>query len=274
MKRLLPLVLLLTLPGCALLSSLLSSAFKQPTFDFKGLKLRDATLGGIGVDTQWRVGNPNSVGISLAEADYRLSIEGHPVLAGKPPNGLNIPAMGGSDLVFPADVRFQDLAPTVQVFLQKDVAQYQVDGHVGLNTPIGVLKLPFSKTGTFEVPKVPQVQLGNPKVTGLNFQGATVSFPLTLTSKNSYPLPVANVSGTLFVEGVSVGRVSTGNLGVLQPRATQTVQLPVTLNFINVGTAVMNAVNGGRARVRFDAQVQSGVQAMPLKLDQALQFVR
>ncbi len=274
MKRLAPLLLVVFLPGCALLSSLLQSAFQQPTFDFKGLKLRDASLSGLGLDTEWRLSNPNEVGISLAEADYRLSVEGRPVVAGKPPNGLTIPANGSSDLVFPADVRFTDVAPVVEQLLSKDVASYRVDGHVGVNTPIGVLTLPFSKEGTFEVPKVPAVQLGNPKVTGLNFTGATVSFPLTLTTQNSYPLPIANVTGSLYVEGVSVGNVSTGNLGVLQPRATQTVELPVTLNLMSVGQAVMNAVNGGRANVRFDAKVHSGNGVAPLNLQQALQFIR
>ncbi|MFT3840502.1 MAG: LEA type 2 family protein [Myxococcaceae bacterium] len=275
MKRLaLALSFVLFSSGCALLEDLFHAAFQDPKLEFENVRVRDASLSGIGLDTRWKLTNPNSVGITLSESDYQLSVEGKQIVAGKPPNGLTIPAMGSSEVLFPADFKFQQIVPTVSQLINKDYANYTVSGHVGVNTPIGVIRLPFSKSGQFEVPKVPKVALGNPKVSGLNFTGATISIPLTLTNKNSFPIPITNVTGTLYVENQAVADVSTGNLGELPGRGTKTVDLPATINFIRAGNAVVNALNGGRANVRFDAQVHSGEHIEKLAVDQALQFLK
>lgn len=273
-KRLIPLLCALGLSGCALFDALFHSAFKDPVLDFKGLKLRDASLSSIGIDTHWRVTNPNTLGVTIAESDYQLSIEGHPIASGKPPDGLQIPADGFTDVTFPADVKFREIFPTVSTLLNKDTAQYEISGHIGLNTPLGVLKLPFTKSGTFEVPKAPRVALANPKVNGLSFSGASVSFPLTLTNKNSYPIPISNISGKLYIDDTEIADVSTGDLGELPPHGSKTVEMPVSISFLRAGDAVLNALHGGKANVRFDAKMRSGDVEEPLDLKEALQFLK
>ena len=99
------------------------------------------------------------------------------MVAGKPPNGLQIPARGKGDLVFPANVQFADVAPVLQTFLQKDYAQYRAEGRVGVQTPIGVLSFPIVHEDQFEVPKMPTVQFGAPRITNLSFTGATLDIP-------------------------------------------------------------------------------------------------
>src|SRR3982751_1576585 len=98
--RLLALCLLaLSQSGCAALSKLLSDAFQQPTFSFKQVQLLDVSLGGATVNLVYTLHNPNPVGLSLAEVDYALFIEGKQLVAGRPPNGLTIPESGQADLV-------------------------------------------------------------------------------------------------------------------------------------------------------------------------------
>ena len=46
------------------------------------------------------------------------------------------------ELVFPANVKFADIVPVVETFLNKDQALFRVQGSVGIDTPIGVI--PFS----------------------------------------------------------------------------------------------------------------------------------
>jgi Late embryogenesis abundant protein len=50
------------------------------------------------------VHNPNPQGISLAEADYKLSVAGKQQVAGKPAAGLRIAGGGSSDVVLPAQI--------------------------------------------------------------------------------------------------------------------------------------------------------------------------
>ncbi len=275
MKRTLLLAtsLALTLSSCALLKDLLTTVFTQPTFRFKSATVRDATLSGVTLDTVWIIDNPNTVGLSLASVDYSLFIDGKQVVAGKPPLGLQIPAEGSAELVFPASVRFLDVVPALQTMLSKDTATWRVEGSIGLDTPVGVVSLPLAAQDTFETPKLPQVQFSDPRVSNLTFSGATVEFPMVVVNRSSFPMKVA-VTGTLSIAGSAVGTLSTGDLGTLSGKGSRTVTVPLTLSFISAGSALVSALNGGNANLSFDAKVDSGPDQVPLKVDQWVNFVR
>lgn len=275
MKRIVLLALALSvLSSCAYLERFLrSSGAKEPTFTFKNFLLTDASLAGINLDTVWDLGNPNPVSISLASIDYALFIEEKQVVAGRPQNGLQIAANGSSELHFPANIKFADIAGVVDTFLNKDMASWRAEGSLGVSTPIGVVKLPIVKDGQFEVPKLPAIVFGNPRITNVTFTGATVEFPLTVTNKNTYALPLA-VVGNLAVAGANVGSISTGNLGAMEGKGAKQLTIPLNISFANAVGAAASAVRGGNAQVTFNAQVQSGGQNVPIKVDQLLNFVR
>jgi LEA14-like dessication related protein len=277
MRRIVPvlaLCLALVAPGCKLLEALFKTAFRQPSFAFKDVALTDVSLGGLTLDTVWQLDNPNAVGLSLAAVDYALFIDSKQVLAGAPAEGLQIPARGSTDLHFPAAIKFLDLVGVVETFLMKDEASWRAEGSIGLQTPVGVIKLPLAKEGMFEVPKVPQVGFGNPRVSNVTLQGATIEFPLTVTNRNTYPLPIGGVTGTVSLAGAQLGTLSTGNLGALDGKGTRQVTLPLTVNFFSAGMAVARAIQGSNAQVSFNAQVQSGATTLPLRVDQFVNLVR
>lgn len=278
MKRIIVVALSLTvLSGCAILRELLqvaSKAFQQPVFSFRNVALTDISLGGLNLDTVWDLNNPNNVGISLASVDYALFIENKQVVAGAPPNGLQLGANSTSQLHFPAGIKFQDIAQVVDVFLTKENATWRAEGGLGVQTPIGIIRLPIAKDGVFEVPKVPDVVFGNPKVTNLSLSGATVEFPLTVTNKNTYALPIAGLTGNLAIAGSNVGTLSTGSFGDMSGKGAKQVSLPLNISFLSAAGAVVNALRGGNAQVTFNAQLQSGQQQVPLKVDQLVSFIR
>ena len=273
-RRLLVLSFFVSLSGCAALTELFNAAFQKPTLHFVSAQPSNVALTGMQLDTVWEIENPNPVGLSLARTDYALFIDDHQVVAGHPPNGVTIPATGRGQLTFPAQIKFADIAPVLMTFLNKDRATYRVEGTVGIKTPIGVINFPLVAKGDFEVPKIPQVALQNPRVTNLTLQGATVEFPMTVTNRNSFQLPVSGITGTLFVGNASVGTVSTGDLGQVPPKGTRQVSLPVSINFLQGAGAAMNAIQGGTANVRFQAQMGSGGTSVPIDVSQALKFVR
>lgn len=274
LKQAVTIICVASLSSCALLTDLAKSAFQKPTVRLKQAQPKDLSLSGMTLDTVWVVDNPNPVGLTLARSDYALFIDDKQVVAGQPPNGISLPAQGRGQLVFPAQVKFADLVPVVQTFLTKDRATYRVEGTVGINTPLGVLSFPLQAQGDFEVPKVPQVQLQNPKVASLSLTGATIEFPMVVTNRNSFALPVSGLSGSLYIGSSAVGTVSTGDLGQLGGNATKQVSLPLTVNFLQGASAALSAIQSGRANVRFVAQMQSGGIASPIDVTQALQFIK
>ncbi|MBL8923248.1 MAG: LEA type 2 family protein [Myxococcaceae bacterium] len=275
-RRLLPLVAAVAVfsSGCAFLKQFLATAFQRPSFNFKNLGLTDISLGGLTLDTIWELRNPNNIGISLASVEYALAVEQKQVIAGAPPQGLQIAPNSASDLHFPANVRFQDLVAVVETFLNKDSASYQASGAIGVNTPIGVIRLPLATEGQFEVPKVPLVQFGNPRVTNVSFSGATVEFPLAVTNRNTYALPITGVSGALSLAGANIGTLSTGDLGNMEGRGVKNVSLPLTVNFLQAASAATVIARGGNAQVAFNAQVQSGGLGLPVNVNQLVNLLK
>ncbi|MBL8939644.1 MAG: LEA type 2 family protein [Archangium sp.] len=275
-RRLLPLFAVFTLvtSGCAYLQQFLRTAFQQPSFQFKNLGLTDISLAGLNLDTIWELRNPNQVGLSLASIEYALAVEDKQVIAGAPPQGLQIAPNSASDLHFPAALKFQDIAAVVETFLNKDYASYAASGAIGVNTPIGIIRLPLSTQGQFEVPKVPLIAFGNPRITNVTFAGATVEFPLAVTNRNTYALPVSGVTGGLSLAGANIGTLSTGDLGHMEGRGVKSVTLPLTVNFLSAASAAVVIARGGNAQVAFNAQVQSGGLALPVNVNQLVNLVK
>lgn len=274
MRRLLILLpLILAMSGCAALAKFFKGAFQKPTLNFKSAQLQNASLSDATVNLAWELRNPNAVGLSIAELSYLFKVEGHQVVAGTPPRGLNVKGNGSSLLVFPANVKFQDIAPVVQTFLTKDFAGYSASGNVGIKTPIGVLRFPLSKEGQFEVPKIPQIQLGAPRIANINVSSATLEIPVTVTNRNTYNLPISGVGGALSIAGANVGSMTTGDLGQMTGKASKQLNLPITVNFLQSVQAA-NAIRQGSANIAWNGQINSGSTSIPLKLQQNLSFRR
>ncbi len=265
---------LLMLTGCAALQNLFKKAFQKPRFTFKTARLSQASLSDATVDLVYQLDNPNPLGLSLASVNYAFFVEDKQVVAGTPPTGLNIAAKGKSDLVFPANVRFAELVPVVSTFLNKDAARYRAQGSIGVKTPLGVLSFPLQHEGTFEIPKVPQVQFNAPRITTMSLQGATVEFPLVVKNRNSFALPVAGITGAMKIAGANVGNLSTGNLGMLEPGASRELKLPLTINFASALSAANALRSGSSAQVKMDGQLVSGSERVPLDVSQVLNFLR
>lgn len=276
-RRLAVLVLVavaLSTSGCAYLAQFLRTAFQQPTLSFKSVSLTDLSLAGLTLDTIWVLNNPNEVGLSLASIEYALDVEGQQVVAGAPPQGLQIAPGSSSELHFPATLRFQDLVAVVDTFLNKDFASYRASGALGVNTPLGVLRLPLATEGQFEVPKVPLVQFGNPRITNVSFAGATVEFPLAVTNRNTYALPVSGLTGSVTLAGSTIGTLSTGTLGSMEGKGVKNLTLPLQVNFLSAVNAAAAIARGGNVQVQLNAQVQSGGLNLPLSVNQLVNLVR
>src|SRR5262249_19861629 len=117
--------------GCAELTKALKSAFQPPSLTFKNVSLANVSLDSATVNLAFQLNNPNPLGPTLSTVSYSFYVEGKQVVAGSPPQGLTIPSSGSRELVFPANVKFADVAPVVQTFLTKDTASYRAEGSIG-----------------------------------------------------------------------------------------------------------------------------------------------
>ncbi len=260
----------------ALLLSLFAAgsgcAFQKPSVRFKSASVAQTDLEGTTLKLVYAFHNPNPLGLDLAEVSYALEVEGHTVVSGKPPNGLNLASNASTDLVFPARVRFVDLAQVVETFLTKDVAHYKVSGSVGIQTPVGIIHFPLSYENSFAVPKVPAFAFQSPRVQNLSFAGARIVFPLQMTNHNSFPLPLGAFSANIAISGSEVGTSKAEMPTLLAAGETRTVELPLEVNFMRAGVGIANAIRGGNAHVKLDGALRSGATSVPIRLEQNLNF--
>jgi LEA14-like dessication related protein len=272
--RLSVLLLAWVIGSCAWLGQLTSGGFQKPSLAYKSVSLSDVSLSGATVDVVTTVTNPNAVDLSVAEVDYRLSVDGHPVASGKPPAGIQIPARGSADVTLPATVRFAELGQALSAFLTEDSAKYKAEGTVGLNTPVGIVRVPVSHEGTFPVPKMPAISLGVPRITHAALDKATVELPLVLTNRSPYPLPIQGITAGVSLAGAQVGDVSATGLGTLDPHGTRTVSLPLTIRLASAVEAGSAILRGGTVPIALDGALQSGPAAAPFSLRTTAQFRR
>ena len=251
-----------------------AGGFKKPDVAYKSASLTDVSLSGATLNVVTRVDNPNPVSLALAEVDYRLSIDGHPVATGKPPDGLEIQANGATDVTLPASFKFTDLGQAVATVLQKGSAGYKAEGTVGVKTPIGLVKVPLSHEGTFTLPAMPGIALGTPRLTSVSIDHATVELPMTLTGRGSLPVPLQALEAAVTIGGARIGEVSAKDLGTLEPGASRSVTLPLTVPFSGAVEAAQAMLKGGTVPIALDGQLQSGPAPVPFQLKTTASFHR
>ena len=248
--------------------------FQKPTVAYKSASLSDVTLSGATLNVVTTVDNPNPVDLALAEVDYRLAIDGHPVATGKPPDGLQIPAKGTADVSLPASFKFADLGQAVSTVLAQGSAKYKAEGTVGVKTPIGLVKVPLSHEGTFNLPDMPGIALGTPRVTSVAIDHAMVELPVTLTAKGSYPIPLQAREAAVSIGGAHIGDVSAKDLGTLEPGKPRSVVLPLSIPFSGALEAGQAIVKGGSIPIALEGQLHSGPAPVPFQLKTTAQFRR
>jgi LEA14-like dessication related protein len=266
-------VLALGASACSWLQ-MAEGGFKKPAVAYKSASLTDVSLSGATLNVVTSVDNPNPVSLALAEVDYRLSIDGHPVATGKPPDGLEIPANGATDVTLPASFKFTDLGQAVATVLSKGSAGYRAEGTLGVKTPIGLVKVPLSHEGTFTLPEMPGIALGTPRVTGVAIDHATVELPVTLTGKGNLPVPLQALQAAVSIGGARIGEVSAKDLGTLEPGASRSVTLPLTVPFSGALGAAQAMLKGGSVPIALEGQLQSGPAPVPFALKTTAQFRR
>lgn len=267
------LLVLLWLPcACSLLGQVAGAAFRRPSLSFQDAHLDHVDFDGADLTLTWLVTNPNALGLDLAQADYALQIEDHAVASGRPQSGLQIPGGATTRVAFPAHLVWKELAPAVQALFAQDIVRYRATGSVGVQSPVGLLTLPFAHEGTFAPPHVPDLSLHQPKIVSIGLTGARLALPLAIGNRNAFPLPIAGILGTVQIGGETVGRLALPAQGVVEANQRKVIDVPLDVSFLGAGSAVAAALRSGVAQVQVDGTLTSGASTLPIHFAQTVQL--
>ena len=140
------------LTGCASLLTALTTGLQKPTLEFDSMRVKHVDMSGMNLDVVFRVTNPNGIDLSLADVDYSLKLEGEEVASARPQAGLRLPGKSTVLLPFSTQIQFAQMIAVGRTFLTRGSVQFLVDGVVGINTPVGIVRLPFSEEGSVAMP--------------------------------------------------------------------------------------------------------------------------
>ncbi len=249
-------------------------ATAKPSLTFQSMNLQGVDLEGATLELTYALKNPNPIGATLSRVNYALEVEGKSLVSGKPANGMKLPASGTTMLRFPARVHFAQLVPSIGALASKGSASYRAKGAVGVKTPIGVIDLPISKSGVFALPKLPTFSMGAPQIEELSLTGARLTIPMNISNSNAFALVADGLKGEVSIGGTKVGSTEVRLASPLGANATQTIALPIEIDFLSSGTAVAKLLKGGKAQVALNGSFDSGNASVPVALNQLLEFVR
>lgn len=257
----------LSLGGCALLQGLAGN--KRPELNFQEVRFTGWALDRVHFDLVYELDNPYEVPLELAQVSYELQVEGKTVVSGAPKKGLRIQPRKTQPLIFPATIHFLDAIPTVEALFRKDALDYRARGEVGVDTPLGVVAMPLSKSGAISVPRLPQVSLVGVSVPEKSLSGATVAVALDLKNENSFPVPLTQIDYALRLGGARVGSGKVAGKA-LQPGATTRIELPLGVSLVGAGQALLGLVSGNAADVSLQGNLGFGSVQAPISLEKRL----
>ncbi len=270
--------MLLLLVGCQKLGGLsgIGEALEpyRPDVSFEKLDLQEIDFSHVEVDLLFSVNNKAPVGLSLASLDYQFELEGEQVLSGEQSDGLSLPADGQAELTVPISLTFSDISSLLGAAKGKDVLEFGLSGDMGIDTPAGVLQLPYSAAGELPVLRAPSVALSGLRVDDLALleNRATVALDLSVTNDGGASIGLKDLDYTLKLAGAEVADGQLSSLGSVDGGSTQTVSLPINLTLTSLGSAALEAIkSGGQVQVGLSGglSVETPYGSVPLSIDRS-----
>lgn len=241
-----------------------------PTVSFKELRVDHVDWDGVESQFVFNVANPNPVAIELSRFNYGLAFEDVEWLSGDDPDGLSLAASDGSEVALPVAFEFSALYDMVQAVRGQDDIGFALDGSFGFDTSWGPVDLPYLADGGFPAPRKPSFAYNALRIDQLSFSGADLALQLDVTNEHGSNLLFQNIDYQIALAGVEVGGGFLESLGEVDGASTRTLEIPISVNFRDVGSAIYDVLTGERLRVdlQADMDVDTPFGLVPLNLSQ------
>ncbi len=257
---------LLAITACAGVRDLVGRAFERPTLTFQSASLEGLDLEGVTVTLHYRVDNPNAVGLELARLGYALDVEGRRALAGELPAGLRIPARGSTPLAVPVRLRYRELQEVLEILATRDQVGYRVSGHAGIDTPVGILDLPFEHQGSAPMPRLPAFGIESARITSTSVTQVGLALRLRVHNANAFALPVGSLQYAVAVSGAPVASADALSIAPVPPGGSAFFELPVHIDTFGAARAMALAIAGEPLEIALTGAAGYGSVRVPLDL--------
>jgi LEA14-like dessication related protein len=257
-------VLLLT--GC-ISGSDLSSII--PTVKFNSLELTALSWETIDVDFKFDVHNPNPVDLPLQRFNYGLDLREISILEGNTPEGLDLTAEADSLVRLPVSLSFAGIYDAVEASRGVDILPFGLRGGFGWDTDIGPVDITFDEGGDFPALRVPDIQLGDLGVVGVDAASANFNLGIDVDNDHGSTLDFLDTAFNVEFAGVKVGKGKEDSIGSVEGASQKTLDIPFSVDYIDAIDAIASVASGDPIEVDFsaDMDVDTPFGLVPLNVD-------
>ena len=268
------LIPILMFTGCLKIFQGLDLDKYKPTVQFKNLDVQHVDFTGADTEFVFNVRNPNPISVTLASLTYDLDLAGVSFFTGQKPDGMALAAAADTELRIPVSVLFANLIKLTGDIQGQDNVPFALRGKIGFNTPIGVIELPYDQGGEFPMLQKPDFSFQGLRVTDLAVlkNKASLGLDLNVTHKQSSVLNFQDFKYDMYLKGTKIGGGTIAQFATIEPNETGVVTIPVDLNLLQAGTAIVSAIKDrDKIKVRLDADlnVDTPFGVLPLDFDKS-----
>ncbi|MCU0643687.1 MAG: LEA type 2 family protein, partial [bacterium] len=183
----------------------------------------------------------------LAGFDFDFQINDASFLKGQQQKQLTVQAMGESMIEIPISLNFKDLYSTFQSLKNQDSSGYKLLGGLSFNLPVlGPTRIPLSKSGKVPNLKLPSVSIGSLKLNNISLTKANLELKLNVDNPNSFNFLMNKLNYDFMVNGKTWVQGLTQNQVQVKEKGASTVSIPISLNFLDMGTALYQMITGNQ----------------------------
>lgn len=220
---------------------------QKPRVSVAGQKLTRLDFQQVGMAFDIRIDNPNPVGISLAGLDYDLKLAGRSFATGKQNKQMQLKAAGPSSFQLPLSMRFAEVYQGLKELKGKNEVPYELTTGLVIDVPIlGKLRYPVSASGKLPLPRVPKVSLKSLTLEKLSFSGASLALKLKVDNPNVFGVALNKLRYDFKVNGKRWASGNRASLGKLAANQGNELTLPISLNFMELGSGLYGLLKGGQ----------------------------
>ena len=263
-------MLLLAVPGCALLASLLGPQPK-PTASVSAVRITDFSLNDLTVVFDLTITNPYAVPLPLVNVDYALASQAQPFLQGQAPLQGSIPANGSQTVPLPAKIVFVELLKALQGVRPGAMVPYHATLGLSVNAPVlGNLRLPIEKEGEVPVPAPPELSLPSVTWQNVSLAGATGLLKMRVRNPNSFAFDVAGLDYDIKLAGMDLAKGGLTNAASLAAGAAQEIGINVSVSTAKAGMAIVQLLQGKSSAYSLGGALAIGTPFGPLRIPLAV----
>lgn len=240
--------LLLVLSGCATLDK----QFRQPEVALGDARITAMSLADAQLAFDVDVKNPNPIGVSLKGLSYKLQLQDKQLFDGALTERMQIGANGTSRVTLPFTLRYEDVFGSLLALRDNKELRYQISGEADF----GLLRLPYAKSGTLSMPKLPDISIESLRINKLGLNGVDLALALKVGNGNSFPIRLDGVDYNLKLADSSLIKGSSSAPLSVDSNKNGQMVLNMSLNYAQIGTLLQTLRSAGSMPIEFNSQMK------------------